>query len=57
MGQDQELEQCRERSEVLKVLRCPRTQLEIVRDGIGWVSWLCSVGSGREGWCGWDEVL
>ena len=31
--------------------------LEIFRDGIGWVSCLCSVGSGREEWCGWDEVL
>lgn len=28
--------------------------LEIVRDEIGRVSWLCSVGSGRGGWGGWD---
>ena len=26
--------------------------LEIVRDEPGWVSWLCSVGSGRGGWAG-----
>ena len=28
--------------------------LKIVKDEPGWVSWLCSVGSGRGGKGGWD---
>lgn len=55
MGKDQELEKCREvRGGEGASVPTNTVVLEIVRDGIGWVSWLCSVGSGREGWCGWN---
>ena len=55
MGKGQELEKCREfRGGEGASVPTNTVVLEIVRDEPGWVSWLCSVGSGRGGWGGWD---